>query len=103
MSSPGLRTISPHLITAIKAKKSARCLDLTLIFKLILKNYESRINRTAVLQIECLTSNQNRSSRSYSNWATRGYANSRPGHLADWISRGLDNSRSRRCHQKNEN
>jgi len=26
-------------------------------------------------------------------WTTRGYANSRTGHLADWTSRGLDNSR----------
>ena len=50
------------------------------------------------------------------NWTTRGYANSRTGHLADWstrgldnsrtirlahwTSRGLDNSRSRRCRQK---
>ena len=28
------------------------------------------------------------------NWTTRRYANSRTGHLADWTSRGLDNSRS---------
>jgi len=50
------------------------------------------------------------------NWTTRGYANSRTGHLtdwstrgldnsrtsqlADWTSHGLDNSRSRRCRQK---
>jgi len=26
------------------------------------------------------------------NWTTRGYANSRTGHLADWSTRGLDNS-----------
>ena len=28
------------------------------------------------------------------NWTTRGYANSRTGHLADWSTRGLDNSRT---------
>jgi len=37
------------------------------------------------------------------NWTTRGYANSRTGHLVDWSTRGLDNSRSRRCRHKNEN
>jgi len=26
-------------------------------------------------------------------WTTRGYANSRTGHLADWSTRGLANSR----------
>jgi len=28
------------------------------------------------------------------NWTTRGYANSRTGHLADWSTRRLDNSRT---------
>ena len=28
------------------------------------------------------------------NWTTRGYANSRTGHLADWSTHGLDNSRT---------
>ena len=27
-------------------------------------------------------------------WTTRGYANSRTGHLVDWSTRGLDNSRT---------
>jgi len=60
----------------------------------------------------------------FGNWTTHGYANSRTansrtGHLADWLTRrldnsrtsqladwtshGLDNSRPRRCRQKNEN
>jgi len=34
---------------------------------------------------------------------TRGLDFSRTGQLEDWTSRGLDNSRSRRCRQKNEN
>jgi len=34
---------------------------------------------------------------------TRGLVNSRTSQLADWTSRGLDNSRSRRRRQKNEN
>jgi len=28
------------------------------------------------------------------NWTTRGYANSRSGHLVDWSTRGLENSRT---------
>jgi len=34
---------------------------------------------------------------------TRGLVNSHTNLLADWTSRGLDNSWSRRCRQKNEN
>ena len=33
-------------------------------------------------------------------WTSRGLDNSRTSQLADWTSRGLDNSRSRRCRQK---
>ena len=59
----------------------------------------------------------------YGNWTTRGYANLRisnsrasrglinswttdnlrTSQLADWTSRGMDNTRTRRCRQKSEN